>query len=88
MVNTFKERRKGLMEGDKNMNSINKEPENDFPNIGKPATRALINAGYYKLDQLTKVTELEILKLHGVGPKAVRILNEVLKGKQLSFAEK
>jgi hypothetical protein len=72
-----------------NMDNFNNVPlENDFPNIGKPATRALMNAGYYKLDQLTKVTESEILKLHGVGPKAVRILNEALKGKQLSFAGK
>jgi hypothetical protein len=72
-----------------NMDNFNNVPlKNDFPNIGKPATRALMNAGYYKLDQLTKVTESEILKLHGVGPKAVRILNEALKGKQLSFAGK
>ena len=70
------------------MDNFNNVPqENDFPNIGKPATRALINAGYYNLDQLTKVTESELLKLHG-GPKAVRILNEALKGKQLSFAGK
>ncbi|MEH7072612.1 DNA-binding protein [Neobacillus drentensis] len=71
------------------MDKINKEPlENDFPNIGKPATRALNNAGYFKLDQLTHVTEAEILKLHGVGPKAVRILNEALQEKQLSFSGK
>jgi DNA-directed RNA polymerase alpha subunit len=77
------------MKGDKSMNLINKEPlESDFPNIGKPATRALTHDGYYTLDQLTKVTESEILKLHGVGPKAVRILNEALKEKQLYFAGK
>ena len=71
------------------MDNFNNEPlENDFPNIGQPATRALITAGYYKLDQLTKVTEAEILKLHGVGPKAVRILNAALQEKQLSFAGK
>lgn len=71
------------------MDNINKDTlESDFPNIGKPATRALTNAGYNKLDQLTMVTESEILKLHGVGPKAVRILNEALKEKGQSFAKK
>lgn len=66
----------------------NSAPEHDFPNIGKPATRALTNAGYRKLAQFTQVTESEILKLHGVGPKAVRILNEALNEKGLSFAKK
>ncbi|OAS82757.1 MULTISPECIES: DNA-binding protein [Metabacillus] len=70
------------------MDNINKATQEiDLPNIGKPATRALTNAGYINLAQLTQVTELEILKLHGVGPKAVRILNEALKEKQLSFAK-
>lgn len=71
------------------MDNINKAtPEYDFPNIGKPAARALTNAGYMKLAQFTQVTESEILKLHGVGPKAVRILSEALKEKGLSFANK
>ncbi|MEH7502754.1 DNA-binding protein [Neobacillus drentensis] len=71
------------------MDYINKETsEHDLPNIGKPATRALTNAGYMKLAQFTQVTESEILKLHGVGPKAMRILNESLKEKGLSFAKK
>jgi DNA-directed RNA polymerase alpha subunit len=70
------------------MDNINKAtPEIDLPKIGKPATRALTNAGYSNLAQLTKVTETEILKLHGVGPKAVRILNEALKEKGISFAK-
>ncbi|MGM0876573.1 MAG: DNA-binding protein [Bacillota bacterium] len=71
------------------MDSFNKDTkEICLPNIGKPATRAITNAGYNKLTQLTQVTESEILKLHGVGPKAVRILNEALKEKGLSFAKK
>ncbi|MCQ6559857.1 DNA-binding protein [Paenibacillus mendelii] len=62
--------------------------ESDLPKISKPATRNLAEAGYYKLEQFTKVTEADILKLHGVGPKAVRILNEALKERGLSFAKK
>ncbi|MBT2737806.1 hypothetical protein [Bacillus sp. ISL-7] len=38
----------------------------------------ITNYGYINLAQLSEVTESDILKLHGVGPKAVRILNESL----------
>ncbi|MBW7475855.1 DNA-binding protein [Paenibacillus oenotherae] len=71
------------------MNEFNPSaPESDLPKISNPATRALANAGYYRLEQFTAVTEADILKLHGVGPKGIRILNEALKERGLSFAEK
>lgn len=60
----------------------------DLPKISKPADRALHNAGFDRLEQFTKVTESDILKIHGVGPKAVRILNVALKEKGLCFAQK
>ncbi|HWL25811.1 MAG TPA: DNA-binding protein, partial [Ureibacillus sp.] len=55
----------------------------DLPWMSKPANRALDHEGYTKLEQFTEVTEAEILKLHGVGPKAIRILNEALKARGL-----
>nr|WP_260408155.1 DNA-binding protein [Planomonospora venezuelensis] len=42
-------------------------------------------AGYTRLEQLTGVTEAELLALHGVGPKAVRILRDTLAERGLSF---
>jgi DNA-directed RNA polymerase alpha subunit len=63
------------------------EIESDFPKTSAPAQRALNNAGYYRLEQLTEVTEKELLKLHGMGPKALRILREALEAKGLSFAQ-
>lgn len=58
-----------------------------FPKgIGKPATRALEAAGYSSLEQLTKVSEKELLKLHGMGPKALRVLREALAERELAFA--
>ena len=64
------------------------QPDTDFPySIGRPAGGALKHAGYFKLKQLTKLTEAELLKIHGVGPKAVGILRELLKAKGMSFAE-
>jgi uncharacterized protein YdhG (YjbR/CyaY superfamily) len=62
-------------------------PNSNFPKIGAPATRALEAAGYTNLKQLTKVTEAEIAQLHGVGPKALGILREVLQVEGLSFKQ-
>ena len=63
------------------------QPGTDFPRgIGRPAAQALQVAGYSRLAQLTKITEKELLKMHGVGPKAVRILRETLEAQGMSFA--
>lgn len=59
--------------------------ESDLPKIGAPATRALESVGITTLKQLTNVTEAELLALHGMGPKAVRILRETLQANGLSF---
>jgi uncharacterized protein YdhG (YjbR/CyaY superfamily) len=66
---------------------INKKIESDFPNIGAPATRALMAEGYANLKQLTKLSEAELGQLHGVGPKAVRLLREALKAQGLCFKQ-
>lgn len=58
----------------------------DLPNIGKVARRELANAGYIRLEQLTRVSEGELLEIHGVGPKAIRILREALEARGLAFA--
>jgi dihydrofolate reductase len=64
------------------------EAESDLPTgIGKPAEQALAVAGYNRLEQIAQVSEKEILKLHGVGPKAVGLLRQALAAKGLSFAK-
>jgi len=63
--------------------------ESDLPkSIGRPATNALLAAGYTRLEQLTHVREVDIKQLHGVGPKAITILRAALAEKGLSFADK
>jgi DNA-directed RNA polymerase alpha subunit len=57
----------------------------NFPKTSAPAERALLNAGYTKLEQLADVTVDDLLKLHGFGPKSIRILTEALGKKGLSF---
>jgi hypothetical protein len=62
--------------------------ESGFPKeIGKPATGALTEAGYTQLEELTKISEKQLLNLHGVGPKAVGILKSTLAAKGLAFAD-
>ncbi|KAB2379953.1 helix-hairpin-helix domain-containing protein [Actinomadura montaniterrae] len=51
----------------------------DLPKaIGGPATRALAGAGITTLAEVAALTDAELLAMHGVGPKAVRILREAL----------
>ncbi|MFN8419973.1 MAG: DNA-directed RNA polymerase subunit alpha C-terminal domain-containing protein [Anaerolineae bacterium] len=57
------------------------------PNLSQPALRALETAGYSTLNQLTSTTEKDLLALHGMGPKGVRLLREALAEKGLSFAQ-
>jgi DNA-directed RNA polymerase alpha subunit len=65
-----------------------KNPESDLPTgLARPARRTLVGAGYTRLDQLTQVSEDEVLKLHGMGPKALEQLQRALAAKSLSFAD-
>jgi hypothetical protein len=53
-------------------------PLDELPRIGRPATAALQLAGYTGLGQLAGVPRATLAALHGVGPKALRILDEAL----------
>ncbi|MFS8477437.1 MAG: MmcQ/YjbR family DNA-binding protein [Micromonosporaceae bacterium] len=60
--------------------------ESDLPAaIGRPALRALRQAGLTSLAEVATRTEDELLALHGVGPRAVRILSEVLAEQGMSL---
>lgn len=64
------------------------EPANDFPpGLAKPALRALSAAGYTRLDQLTVITEADLLKYHGMGPKGISILRDALQARGKAFDE-
>ena len=64
------------------------ETTTDLPRgIGAPATAAFELAGYTRLEHFTRVREKDALALHGVGPKAIRILRQELADSGLSFAD-
>ena len=61
----------------------------DLPaGIGQPARRALVQAGYLRLSQVSQLSEAELNRLHGVGPKAVDRLRQALAARGLSFADR
>ncbi len=63
------------------------EPESDLPTgLAKPARRALAAAGYVRLEQLTEVSEVEIMELHGMGPSAMERLRSALAARGQGFA--
>jgi predicted flap endonuclease-1-like 5' DNA nuclease len=56
------------------------DSKNDLPvSIGNPATNALLAANIITLKQVAELSDKELLALHGVGPKAVRILREQIR---------
>jgi hypothetical protein len=57
-----------------------------FRSIGGPATGALLAAGYTDLTQLDGVPAADLLRLHGVGPRAVALLRDALAERGLSLA--
>lgn len=64
------------------------QQESDLPpELASPARRALLGAGYTRLEQLAGVSEAEIKQLHGIGPNALEQLRRALAGKNLSFAK-
>jgi len=53
--------------------------------IGEPACRALLLNQIETVEQCTKYTKKELLNLHGVGPKAIRLIEEELVKLNLGF---
>jgi hypothetical protein len=64
-----------------------KQDTSDLPKLAAPAVRALQIAGITSLKDLTKVSEEELLQLHGMGKNALGTLRDALKANGLSFRE-
>ena len=61
--------------------------ETNLPKIAAPARRALQGAGHTRLEDLTKVTESDVLRLHGMGPNAMQVPRNALSERGLSFRD-
>jgi DNA repair protein RadC len=64
------------------------QPPGDLPaDLAGPARRALAAAGYTRLEQLTQISEAELRRLHGMGPKALDQLRRALAAGGRTFAD-
>lgn len=59
----------------------------DLPKIGKPATNALHHIGVKTLEDIAGYDRTTLLAIHGVGPKAMDILEDNLKKHNMNFKE-
>ena len=62
--------------------------ESNLPReLAAPARRALLGAGCTRLEDVAKMSEAEVMALHGIGPNAMKQLRRALPEQGLSFAE-
>lgn len=64
-----------------------RRPPTDLPRIGAPARRALEGAGITALEALTRLSEADVARLHGMGPKALERLRAALAEQGLTFLQ-
>jgi predicted flap endonuclease-1-like 5' DNA nuclease len=61
--------------------------DGEFAEIGAPARRALASVGISTLEDVAHAKAADLAKLHGMGPKALRILREKLLVRGLTFSD-
>lgn len=83
-----KSKKKATSKAKKSGQENDAQPAPEWPKgVAKPAQRALAAAGYASVDELARTTEAELAALHGMGPKALKILREALHSMGLSFTD-
>ena len=65
----------------------NKSKSGLLSKLSSPARNALVYEGIDTLQELSKYTEKEILKIHGIGPASLPIMRTLLEKEGLSFKE-
>ncbi|WP_396334496.1 RNA polymerase alpha subunit C-terminal domain-containing protein [Alkalihalobacillus sp. MEB130] len=66
-----------------------RKPSSGFlSKLSSPARNALVHEGIDTLQELSKYTEKEILKIHGIGPASLPIMRTLLEEEGLVFKNK
>ena len=66
-----------------------RQPDDDLPaGLSAPARRALAGAGVTQLEDVAAFTENELMKLHGMGPKALQTLRRALTARGMTLAKR
>jgi hypothetical protein len=58
-----------------------------LPKIGAPGTRALRSAGYHSQEDLNGAGRTVLLELHGMGPRAIQLLEEAMAANAMSLSD-
>ena len=66
----------------------NKPKSGFLSKLSSPARNALVHAEIDTLKELSKYTEKEILKIHGIGPASLPTMRTLLEDEVLSFQAK
>ena len=53
--------------------------------VAAPARRGLVDNNLYKLSELKKITRVQFLKIHGIGPSATKIIERQMRSHKISF---
>jgi DNA-binding Xre family transcriptional regulator len=53
--------------------------------LAAPARRALINAKLTKVTDLKKITEKDLMSLHGMGPSSLPVIKREMKKIRIKF---
>jgi len=53
--------------------------------IAAPARRGLVDSNIHKLTDLKKITRVQFLKIHAVGPSATKIIEREMRRHKISF---
>ena len=61
--------------------------ETNLPKMAPRHDGRCRGAGYTRLEELTKVTESDVMRLHGMGPNAMQVLRNALSERGLSFRD-
>jgi len=69
----------------KKTETINEKEISLLKGLSNPARRALIGVGITELQHLINFKLSEIKKLHGMGPKGIKILEEALEKQNLTY---
>ena len=67
--------------------SIYDKLDGEWKKIGlpAPARRALIDAKLTRIIHLSKLTEKELLSLHGIGPNSIPLIKKAMKKNDVKF---
>jgi len=53
--------------------------------LSAPARRALVNAKLTKIEHLKKLTEKQLMSLHGMGPSSLPLIKKAMKKYKVNF---